>query len=790
MKKNLFKYPIASLLMAVTVSTELCAQCPLNNITTNPDNTSWTNQPYNFDYKKNSGTNRFDWRQEIIPVSISSFPLSQITSPYYFDATASALKGLAQGEGNPAMYDFYPEDGWELVRKNFGKKADGTLITNEAMIGPYYILYNKYSATLRVIGWTGSAVGYFPTINVKLSFNVDGSTPNVSGLLNQYNVTAMPLDKNSPINHATTPAILTGDVGVPFFADFKLGYDPCTCMFGSNLKIEFEKVQTMDIKLYGRLLATSIPADQYDELVNNDNSMKDRNFLASVFDIDNSSSPNYRSVNAGMLTYRTIDNLIDDYKASSNADWLKEGFDILGKAFQVGSTVADVVRKEDVAKGLEAASALSDFFSGLISPKTMPSVIQGEMALTGQIVNKDDQYVTIPVVNPGSLNSASAPECCTSGTNYFYPMYNEVLGVFALTETPQATTTEWYPDMESSISDRYFQISSPVKYALNPAAKVNLTNSRIYASIELEQTYASSNALSLMNPTTNLFFRHQTTTSNGKTKYVFTSPAVPIESIGNLIIQYKNYFGWTSSLFLSVMLDLEFQGLNKNGIPNKAFTILTYPIESPGLNSGNLSGTFPWAPEFYTLSSSMFISNTTYSAWKDITITGNLSILSGKTVTINAGENVIVNPGVSIGPGAVLKSGIYPIATNNTLVPQTDLTSYCTNGTYKAKSYTQARVAAEDTQEVKVKERGNESLNAYPNPARSKINFQYYLDEASAVRLSIQDLTGRTMAIVVEDYEEAGVYDVPFESQLANGVYIYTLETSKGKQSKRLMIAK
>lgn len=782
------------------------SQCPPNGITTNPDNTDWSAPIYNAPYKKNSGMNLFDWRQQNFSVFMPTFPLSQVTSPYYFDGTALALKGLAQGENNPSKYDFYPEDGWELLKKGFGKKSDGTIITNEVAVGPYFILYNKYSGTIRVVGWLSSSVGYFPTMNVRLGFK----SGNVTGIFSYYNSTAIPLDQSSPKIYATTPAEITGAQNAPFFADFKVAYDACTCQFESSIAVEFVKVQNMSIDLYGRVLATGVPID--DPIVNSDLSLRRYDFLTSVY---NKEEQTDKSVTAGMLTYRQIGSLIYDYNSSANStfmpSWLAEGFDILSK----GTTAISKFSIESTAKALEATSVVSDFLSILLGSKetTMPTVIQGEMSLSGQITNSVDQRIAIPLATPGSLNSQNAPECCAGGPPAsYYPQYNEVLGVFALLETPKVKM-RFAQLPGTSRTKNEIVLTAPLKYVFNPAVNVNLSNSRIYTSYKIEvltPVGLSTNDIVKPDNLNNIFLRYQKDGDNSTFQTAtMTTPAVPVESQMNLSPQFNTQNTASISVIVMVMLDLEFYALNKNGLPNRAVMTLSYPI-SGGFLGVPFSSITPVA-EFLTLPATNY-DGTTYPAnstwqtsfavnsWKDITITGDQtackpsragSCTSFNTAAISAGGNVSVQAGVSLQPGITIRAGVSPIPFDQTLRPQTSdwVNSFCTNGSYKSNSLA-ARVSSTENQEDNAKALENENT-AFPNPTTGKVSFRYYIEAPSQVRLNVITTTGSIVATPVDAYQEAGAYEMSYDaSNLPAGIYVYTLETSKGKETKRLVVLK
>ncbi len=807
------KHFYTSLLFSL-LSTLIYAQCRVdgtNVITTNPANTVWPIPPYNLPFKKNT----FDWRQHYFNTIPAFSSTSTLESPFWKNNSNDNLFNIIAFADNAPLYaDFNPEDGWELIRRDFGFKADGSL--SPQRVGPYFILYNRFSGTLRVLAYLANTSSY-QVVNVKLSFG-EGRGENPSGIFAHYNTDgSRAMDQNTIVKSISTPAQSGGNQLIPIFADFQLAYDPCTCLFNSALKVSFETVQTLKIDLYGKVLATSQPISSFDK-DNNISQYKD--YLTSVY----SDPLDPYKVKAGMITYSKLNDFYTDYQNSAdkaaNSSSLKLGLDILKTALQVGAAVAtDGVSEEAKAafkltrkNGLESAGILTDFFSSLLgdgSGDPLPSVIAGEMALVGNAKSVEPvNGNSVVISNPGSKDSQNAPECCGSdpnGThpeqNTDYPMYNEVLGVFALLKTPTATIVK--NSVDYGVSKKKLQLNSPLEYVINPAVKVNLANSRIYASIEVEQSDAVAPDVNywpftdMVNNQSNLFYRYKSTASadlGGRTKLVSTSPTLPIESINNIPIMLTDletwhFPTWNTTYKLSIMLDLEFQDLNKAGVPNRTLTVLTYPINisSETYTNTYLDGTF--IQESFTLSPINFTSNQTINAWNDITIAGGLTANTGVTGTIAAGGNTIVQAGISIGPGVTLKAGVSPISFDYTLRPKPSsyVTSFCGNGTYKANSPAAREVSSSDT--IKTIKKDQEFFTFYPNPANSQVTFNYFLEEPTSVALGITDISGKRVATIVQAEQEMDDYSLTYDtSGLPPGVYIVTFQTNKIYKTEKLIV--
>lgn len=91
---------------------------------------------------------------------------------------------------------------------------------------------------------------------------------------------------------------------------------------------------------------------------------------------------------------------------------------------------------------------------------------------------------------------------------------------------------------------------------------------------------------------------------------------------------------------------------------------------------------------------------------------------------------------------------------------------------------------------------GIELFQNYPNPCNPSTNIRYCLPERGTVSLDIYDTAGRKITSLLQCEQEAGVYEVRFDSRsYANGVYYYCLTfTTPTKEfqtlTKRFLILK
>ncbi len=79
----------------------------------------------------------------------------------------------------------------------------------------------------------------------------------------------------------------------------------------------------------------------------------------------------------------------------------------------------------------------------------------------------------------------------------------------------------------------------------------------------------------------------------------------------------------------------------------------------------------------------------------------------------------------------------------------------------------------------------------YPNPFNPITTIPFTLEEAGLVRLSIYDLLGREIQMLVDATLESGEHAVSFNAQgLSNGVYLYRIETGRYSKTHRMTLLK
>jgi uncharacterized delta-60 repeat protein len=79
----------------------------------------------------------------------------------------------------------------------------------------------------------------------------------------------------------------------------------------------------------------------------------------------------------------------------------------------------------------------------------------------------------------------------------------------------------------------------------------------------------------------------------------------------------------------------------------------------------------------------------------------------------------------------------------------------------------------------------------YPNPFNPVTNIKFDIPNASNVKLTVFDITGREIAELVNQQLETGTYNVDFDaSHLATGTYFYRIEAGDFKEVKKMLMVK
>jgi hypothetical protein len=82
-------------------------------------------------------------------------------------------------------------------------------------------------------------------------------------------------------------------------------------------------------------------------------------------------------------------------------------------------------------------------------------------------------------------------------------------------------------------------------------------------------------------------------------------------------------------------------------------------------------------------------------------------------------------------------------------------------------------------------------LQNYPNPFNPSTTIRYELPKSCDLRLSVYDILGREVSVLVNETKNPGVYEVKFDATgLSSGVYFYRLIAGDFQKTRSLLLLK
>lgn len=196
------------------------AQCwnNINTVTTNWNSTQ--------------SLNSWNWTTEFFDdIYIINNPNHKFTSPFWASGNTSRNLPLFnfQVQTQASKKDFHPEDGWELLIKDFGSSASAS----SGVTYPFFALYNRHTGKLRAFLMVPNQQDLVKSAVLKICWS---DHPKISGLISRKTSLFQFME---PIGKATAnfDNTLSATSSNNYFkedyfwltAEFIVAYDPCTC---------------------------------------------------------------------------------------------------------------------------------------------------------------------------------------------------------------------------------------------------------------------------------------------------------------------------------------------------------------------------------------------------------------------------------------------------------------------------------------------------------------------------------------------------------------------------------
>jgi hypothetical protein len=789
--------------------TRATAQCPINTVTTNPDNYQNSSDP--------TESLKFDWRLQTWTGYRPSTPgpiAYQITSPFF------------DNNGNPNLPDislvsvknYSPLDGWEFIARNFGTTLQGT-------DNPWLILYNRYNGILRIFLQINSSFTSVQAAQLRLSFS---SGYNTSGLFSQQGINTLPLNKFNGKALAAVPNQYnnSGMGGNQFFwlyADLPTMYDPCTCNKYSRLNLQAILFSNWEVKLdiNGTLQTTGIL------ITNNSASVVNNN--GSGFGLDKflGLAENFLG---GVKKFVDGPGSLD----AIGQKLMESGNKLIGKKDGIANNFLDQLDGlSGIASGVRGIFSAASTFYSLFEKKNNRPVSQitktslvAESKLkataTGSI-NITSLFGNAYLNNPGSDQSNSGLSANLKTA------YNNVLGVFNLTEKPALEYATYRPltvyynqelanDPDCiyngncqpatpvmAVPITQYKLSGELKYVLNPASGLKINDMKVGLVFPIDKSHVPT-AVGDLTPSVNWgnvpawdaldedklnkigYNIVQKKTQNSLGGAVISTGFVPVTCLDKLSF----YIGGAGipiedSIGLRVFLELEPINPSPNSSISRVIQVYTfyysrlevtgndqydYYADAIGWSDNNMdgqpdyntitsypwyfqqlggvsSGVSKWPNTFAGVSTNVKLENTTVTedilALRDIEIGANVTFGSSPIVLYALG-NVINNSGSALPSNVSIVKNVNDACGLLTHSP-TDPTTFCSSSTYQSLS---AVLRNFENPLIVDKATSDTSFSGFkvgPNPAKDHITVSFALRKAANITIDIYNALGQKQPV-------------------------------------------
>jgi len=85
----------------------------------------------------------------------------------------------------------------------------------------------------------------------------------------------------------------------------------------------------------------------------------------------------------------------------------------------------------------------------------------------------------------------------------------------------------------------------------------------------------------------------------------------------------------------------------------------------------------------------------------------------------------------------------------------------------------------------------NDVVQIYPNPFKTETTIKFHIPESRNVKLSVNNVFGQEIAVIVDDFRNAGTYSLSFDgSGLQSGVYFIRFESNGHSTFERVLLLK
>lgn len=387
--------------------------------------------------------------------------------------------------------DMYPQDGWELIIRNFGINSTNP---SDRVSNPGFVLYNRFRSMLRFFIYASPN----PSTNsnsamMKVTMPSSG-TNKIPAYFNNITSIAKALDTiTKDIPKTSNPNLYFKWENNWLIIDMPVAYDPCVCTqpydnSQNSHKMQYEYAEVSSTSTVGNITEKKPTADEIiknGDYVHYTNDPNTHPLMAGFGELVSFTN---QVMNAGNAGKKQFDGFSTQFQSAANDafDFIKPILrdDNLPKDIvwpQAFKTLFDAVPYAGMAFGLYNFIAnggnrsfdYSKYYAGFATPREYTFTSSATTSLPSTPYN---------FYTPGSqFDRATA----NHGEK---PIYDYVLGTFQLLETPELEVCSYMdsangglnnPNINQHVADNAFsprllqyRLKNPIKYAINPASEL------------------------------------------------------------------------------------------------------------------------------------------------------------------------------------------------------------------------------------------------------------------------------------------------------------------------------
>jgi hypothetical protein len=553
-------------------------------------------------------------------------------------------------------------------------------------------------------------------------------------------------------------------------ADIPVAYDPCTCIFPSQIRITPVLISVSEISLnidgkgqINQILKNTSPT------VKTNNSK----FKSVIHNLNTNAAK-------GIKVYKNLDSFTE----------MIEKTDTIGKDSTTGKFLTKKILANTNTKlfkfppwakqipRIGEAIAILDLFMGggktTSSPK--PMLFETELSFSAKGYDQTiKEFAPIGFATPGSKDGIF--------DDALTPTYDNVLGHFNILNTISLLHSDvQYDTGNNGILEldytHIFKVQNELDYVINPASEFYNEPYEIKASFIVHGIKPDS----LVN-TTGLILSYYD--NEGLDKPVYRTPYLPLGCLKDYTFSIDDKKlnarreKESISVYLHVMAVLERDGTEQNAVF----------IGKYNINETRTLATIPLSPlsdieEVVSLDSFSLSEDMTIYAWDSVYLGNNittngyqLEVISGRIVEIESNNLLLPNVDIKIGSPGGCDTKVLPASFDK-------LKAFCENkDKYNPVITKSAPIISNNVHIPDIKY--DFDFKAAPNPFNQIINLSFTLSDEIPISITIQNVMGQEMSSLLNnEVKKIGSHKVIYDgSHLPPGVYFATIQSKSFKKT-------